>query len=97
MKKIIILIIAITILSCTPSYQVIPDKEISDDIWNNISKDSAMVYRKVEAINRDLEMLRPKSNYKVDSWSYPTDKTMSITVVSKKKVYQVIKIGSAKK
>ena len=83
MKKIIILIIAITILSCTPSYQVIPDKEISDDIWNNISKDSAIVYKKVEAINRDLEMLRPKSNYKVDSWSYPTDKMMSVNIAYK--------------
>jgi len=96
MKKVIILIIASTILSCTPSYQVMPDKEISDDIWNNISKDNAIVYGKVDAINRDLEMLRPKSNYKIDSWSYPTDKTMSVEIASKKKVYQIIKIGSAK-
>ena len=96
MKKIIVCSIAFFLLGCLPAKHVIPDKEIPNDVWNELSQDLSNIYALVETINKNLETNRTELKVEVENQEYPIDKNISLLTASEIKKYPIIKIGKAK-
>lgn len=96
MKKIIVCVIVVFLFGFLSPKQAIPDEEIPDHVWDELSADLSKIYTLVETINKNIEMHRAGLKVNVENWEYPIGKKFSISTASEIKEYPIVKIGEVR-